>query len=161
MANELLQSVALGPNEALMTVALSLFMSDLDSQRASSYSEGFGWIEMRCCSCADALMRYAAAAEADASFYTVAKHNFDLFHLYKRQDLEACILAWMARGACGRHAERRDGVARALPWPHLGQRQPMAVSNCQYHLPHRYDAKRQSPLLLWQRHRMFRKHFAS
>ena len=42
-------------------------------------------------------MRYAAAAEADASCYTVAEHNFDLFDLYKRQDLEACILSGLAR----------------------------------------------------------------
>ena len=96
MANELLQPFALGPNDALMAVELSIFISDLDSQRASLAAKGSAGLKC-CCFCANVLMRHAAAAEADASFYTVAEHNFDLFDLYKREDLEACILTWMAR----------------------------------------------------------------
>ena len=86
----------LGCNGLQTRVELSMFISDLDSQRAALAAKGSAGLKC-CCFCANVLMRDAAGAEGDLFFHTVAEHNFDLFQQYKKDELEACILTWMAR----------------------------------------------------------------
>ena len=78
------------------SVHLQGFVSDGDSQRAAFSAKGSAGLKP-CTFCANVLKRGCAAAERDPNFVTISEHNLAKFQLYDARELEAAIVAWLAR----------------------------------------------------------------
>ena len=103
--DNLLEPFPIGKSQRQVTVALKLFISDLDSQRAALAAKGSAALKP-CIFCSNCIARYAGDACADATFHTVEQHDFSQFVPYSRNELEACILHWLGRVETMSRAER-------------------------------------------------------
>ena len=78
-----------------ISIELEMFISDLESQRASLAAKGSAGLRP-CIFCSNCVMKNAYAAERDPNFLTVLEHNFDLFRKYDRGDLENLMIHWLS-----------------------------------------------------------------
>ena len=78
-----------------ISIELEMFVSDLESQRASLAAKGSAGLRP-CIFCSNCVMKNAYAAERDPNFLTVLEHNFDLFRKFDRADLENLMIHWLS-----------------------------------------------------------------
>ena len=111
--DNLLEPFPIRKRQRQVTVALKLFISDLDSQRAALAAEGQCGFGNRAFSVRIALPATLAMHAQMPTFHTVEQHDFSQFVPYSRNDLEACILHWLGRVETMSRAEREYSASDA------------------------------------------------
>ena len=82
------------------------------------------------------LKRGCAAAERDPNFVTISEHNLAKFQLYDARELEAAIVAWLARKpAMTKH--EIDLRERCLGFP-AGRRRNLGLRHRKKEADHRH-----------------------
>ena len=78
-----------------ISIDLDMFLSDLESQRASLAAKGSAGLRP-CIFCSNCLMKNAVGAERHPNFHTILEHNFDLFQQFDKADLENLMVHWLS-----------------------------------------------------------------
>ena len=79
----------------VISIKLEMFLSDLESQRASLAAKGSAGLRP-CIFCSNCVMKNAVAAERDPNFLTVLEHDFNLFSKFDKADLENLMIHWLS-----------------------------------------------------------------